>query len=66
MSRVTEFEDVSVHRASTNVHRREVETVEEADRVLTPVARQMAVVAVDHGQAGAHEAGELEGRDAGT
>ena len=30
------------------------------------VAGEVAVVAVDHGQAGAHVAGELEGGDAGT
>jgi hypothetical protein len=40
--------------------------VEEADRVLASVAREVAVVAVDHGQAGAHVAGEVEGGDAGT
>src|ERR687885_397216 len=28
--------------------------------------REVAVVAVDHGQAGAHVAGEIEGGDAGT
>jgi hypothetical protein len=35
--------------------------VEQADRM-----REVAVVAVDHGQAGAHVAGEVEGGDAGT
>ena len=34
--------------------------------MLTAVAGEVAVVAVDHGQAGAHVAGELEGGDAGT
>jgi hypothetical protein len=33
--------------------------VEQLDRVL--VAGEVAVVAVDHGQAGAHVAGEVEG-----
>ena len=42
------------------------ELVEQADRVLASVAGEVAVVAVDHGQAGAHVAGELEGGDAGT
>src|SRR5215207_4842206 len=42
------------------------ELVEQADRVLASVAREVAVVAVDHRQAGAHVAGEVEGRDAGT
>ena len=42
------------------------ELVEEADRVLASVACEVAVVAVDHGQAGAHVAGEVEGGDAGT
>jgi hypothetical protein len=55
-----------VHRASTNVHRGRVELVEQPDRVLAAVAGEVAVVAVDHGQAGAHVAGELEGGDAGT
>jgi hypothetical protein len=39
--------------------------VEQADRVLAAVAGEMAVVAVDHGQARAHVAGEVEGEDAG-
>ena len=56
----------SVHRASTSVHGGGVELVEEVDRVLAAVAGEVPVVAVDHGQAGAHVAGELEGRDAGT
>ena len=34
--------------------------------MLASVAGEVAVVAVDHGQAGAHVAGELEGGDAGT
>jgi hypothetical protein len=34
--------------------------------MLASVARQVAVVAVDHRQAGAHVAGEIEGGDAGT
>jgi hypothetical protein len=34
--------------------------------VLPAVAGEVAVVAVDHRQARAHIAGELEGRDAGT
>ncbi len=40
--------------------------VEQADRVLASVAGEVAVMAVDHGQAGAHVAGEVEGGDAGT
>jgi uncharacterized protein YcfJ len=63
---VTRFDGLSVHRASTNVHRRHAEVVEEANRVLAAVAGEVAVVAVDHGQAVAHVAGELEGGDAGT
>jgi hypothetical protein len=35
--------------------------VEQADRVLASVAGEVAVVPVDHGQAGAHVAGEVEG-----
>jgi hypothetical protein len=35
--------------------------VEELDRVVASVAGEMAVVAVDPGQAGAHIAGEIEG-----
>ncbi|MGH3085043.1 MAG: hypothetical protein ACRDNP_13530 [Gaiellaceae bacterium] len=34
--------------------------------MLASVAGEVAVVAVDHGQAGAHVAGQLEGGDAGT
>jgi hypothetical protein len=34
--------------------------------VLAPVSREVAVVAVDHGQTCAHVAGEIEGGDAGT
>src|SRR5215204_266062 len=40
--------------------------VEQADRMFASVAGEVAVVAVDHGQAGAHVAGEVEGGDAGT
>jgi hypothetical protein len=40
--------------------------VEELDRVVAAVAGEVAVVAVDHRQAGAHVAGEVEGGDAGT
>jgi hypothetical protein len=47
-----------VHPASTvDVGRHSL--VEQLDRVL--VAGEVAVVAVDHGQAGAHVAGEVEG-----
>jgi hypothetical protein len=38
--------------------------VEKRGGVLAPVAGEVAVVAVDHRQAGAHEAGEVEGGDA--
>ncbi|HEX2345642.1 MAG TPA: hypothetical protein VHI12_03575, partial [Gaiellaceae bacterium] len=34
--------------------------------MLASVASEVAVVAIDHGQAGAHVAGELEGGDAST
>ena len=34
--------------------------------MFASVAGEVAVVAVDHGQAGAHVAGEVEGGDAGT
>jgi hypothetical protein len=34
--------------------------------VLASVAREVAELPVDHGQAGAHVAGEVEGGDAGT
>src|SRR5512133_2571206 len=34
--------------------------------MFASVAGEVAVVAIDHGQAGAHVAGEVEGRDAGT
>jgi hypothetical protein len=40
--------------------------VEQVNRMLASVAREVAVGAVDHGQAGAHVAGEVEGGDAGT
>jgi hypothetical protein len=40
--------------------------VKQSDGVLAPVAGEVAVVAVDHGQAGAHAAREVEGGDAGT
>src|SRR5206468_8775213 len=36
------------------------------DRVLASVAGEVAVVAVDHRQAGAHVTGKVEGRDSGT
>ena len=34
--------------------------------MLAPVTGEMTVVTVDHGQAGAHVTGEIEGRDTGT
>ena len=40
--------------------------IEESDRVLASVSREVAVVTVDHGQAGAHVTGEVEGGDPGT
>jgi hypothetical protein len=55
---------LNVQRASTNVHRGGVERVEKLDRVFAAVAGEVAVVAVDHAQARAHAAGELEGGDA--
>jgi hypothetical protein len=42
------------------------EIVEQLDRVVAPVASEVAVVAVDHRQARAHVAGEVTGRDSGT
>ena len=40
--------------------------VEERDRVFAAVLGEVAVVAVDHRQAGAQVAGEVEGGDAGA
>jgi SacI restriction endonuclease len=40
--------------------------VEQSNRVLAPVASEVAVVAIDHRQACSHVAGEVEGGDAGT
>ena len=34
--------------------------------MFAPVAREVAIVTVDHRQAGAHVAGEIEGGDAGS
>jgi hypothetical protein len=42
------------------------ERVEKRDGVLAAVAGEMAVVAVDHCQACAHESGKVEDRDTGT
>src|SRR6266508_5246041 len=49
-------------RRPPSVHQRprRVEGVEELDRVLASVASEVAVVAVDHRQAGAHVTGEVE------
>jgi hypothetical protein len=44
-------------------HDRAMGAIEEPDRVLASVASEVAVVAVDHKQARAHVAGELERRD---
>jgi Sigma-70 region 2 len=41
----------SVHRASTNVHRGGIELVEETNGMVAAVTGEVAVVAVDHGQA---------------
>jgi hypothetical protein len=38
-----------------------VERVEELDRVLARGAGEVAVVAIDHRETGAHVAGEVEG-----
>ena len=43
-----------------------VQCVEKFDRVLASVAGEVAVVAVDRRQAGAHVAREVEGRESGT
>ena len=40
--------------------------VEQGDRVLAAIFGEVAVVAVDHCQAGAHVAGKVDGGDAGT
>src|SRR6266508_2713214 len=40
--------------------------VEQADRMFASVAGEVAVMTIDHGQAGAHVAGEVERGDAGT
>src|SRR5215207_1209880 len=55
-------------RRPRNVHQRPpgIECVEELDRVLASVSGEVAVVAIDHGQAGSHVTGEVEGGDAGT
>jgi hypothetical protein len=42
------------------------EIVQQTDRMFASVAWEVAVVAVDHGQAGAHVAGQIEGGDACT
>ena len=51
---------------NSNVHRACVEGVEQPDCMLAAVAGEVAVVAVEHGQARTHVAGEVEGGDAGT
>jgi hypothetical protein len=59
-------------RRPRSVHRRPpwplsgTQLVEPADRMFASVACDVAVVAVDHCQAGAYGAGEIEGGDAGT
>jgi hypothetical protein len=40
--------------------------LKQSNRVLAPVASEVAVVAVDHRQTGSHVAREVEGGDAGT
>ena len=57
---------LSVHRVSTNVHGAGAVAVKEADCMFSSVAGEVSVVAVDHGQAGAHVARKLEGGEAGT
>jgi hypothetical protein len=49
-----------------NVCRSSVELVEEPDRVLAAISCEVAVVTVDHRQARAHVAGEVEAGDAGS
>ena len=59
-------------RRSRSVHQRPpwtltgAQLVEQTHRVFASVADEVAVVAVDHRQTGAHVAGEVESRDAGT
>src|SRR6266545_2335693 len=59
-------------RRPRSVHRRppwplsSAQFVEQADRMFASVACEVAVVAVDHGQACAHVAGQIEGGDACT
>jgi hypothetical protein len=50
----------TIHLVDVGVVRPAV-VVQEVDRVVSSVAGEMAVVAFDHGQAGAHVAGEIEG-----
>ena len=53
--------------ASTQVHRSfDREGVEERDGVFAAIAGEVAVVAIDHRDAGAHEAGDGEHGDAGS
>src|SRR5438552_3427136 len=55
-----------------NVHQRppwtssDTQLVEKTDRVLASVPCKVAVMPVDHREAGAHVAREVEGGDAGT
>ena len=49
-----------VHLVDVGLGRSAV-VVQEVDRVVASVAGEMPVVAVDHCQAGAHIAGEIEG-----
>jgi hypothetical protein len=59
-------------RRPRSVHQRppwplsHAQLVEQADRMLASVAGEVTVMSVDHRQAGAHVAGEVEGGDAGT
>jgi hypothetical protein len=58
-----------VHAASTSVHGSNSAALSASRSLIAcspSVAGEVAVVAVDHGQAGAHVAGEVEGGDAGT
>jgi hypothetical protein len=67
LSPLTVTTGFDVHAASTSVHRGRSLALSSSSRwirVFASVAGEVAVVAVDHGQAGAHVAGEVEGSSA--
>jgi hypothetical protein len=69
LSRLASVAGFDVHAASTSVHRGRCPALNSSSRrirMLASVAREVTVMAVDHGQAGAHVAGQIEGGNAGT